>query len=192
MLKLGKTIGIATVVLLLVTLVPLALAQDNVVEVGLTEFTINMPTSVPAGPTIFRVTNNGAAEHNFEIEGQGIDQSFDTNLQPGESRDLQVDLVAGTYRIYCPVGNHEAQGMVIEEFTVTGEEAMQASPEATEAMEGAAQETPTTAEATATPAVATLPQTGGTVWPWTSMALLVVGGLILIGGLSLALMQRSR
>ncbi|HEY8445634.1 MAG TPA: cupredoxin domain-containing protein [Thermomicrobiales bacterium] len=90
----------------------------NVVEVGLTEFTIDMPTSLPAGRTIFRVTNNGTVEHNFEIEGQGIEEEFEDDLQPGETREMIVDLQPGTYEIYCPVDDHEDEGMRLD-LTVT-------------------------------------------------------------------------
>lgn len=31
--------------------------------------------------------------------------------KPGESGSLTVDLQAGTYQIWCPVGNHRSQGM---------------------------------------------------------------------------------
>ena len=50
-------------------------------------------------------------EHNFEIEGGDIDEQFDENLQPGESNTLTVDLPAGSYDVYCPVGDHRQQGM---------------------------------------------------------------------------------
>jgi len=70
-----------------------------------------MPESIPAGSTTFEVTNNGTMEHNFEIEGGDIDEQFDENLQPGESNTLTVDLPAGNYDVYCPVGDHRQQGM---------------------------------------------------------------------------------
>lgn len=95
-------------------------AQANTVQVGLTEYTIDMPSSLPAGPTTFEVTNNGTFNHNFEIEGQGIEQVFDTNLQPGETRTVQVDLAVGTYDVYCPVDGHADRGMRLE-LTVGGE-----------------------------------------------------------------------
>ncbi|HEV2066713.1 MAG TPA: cupredoxin domain-containing protein [Thermomicrobiales bacterium] len=89
------------------------------VEVTETEFAIDMPTELPAGPTTFVVTNAGTAEHNFEVEGQGIEEAFEQNLQPGETRELQVNLEPGTYEVYCPVGDHEDRGMRLE-LTVTG------------------------------------------------------------------------
>jgi uncharacterized cupredoxin-like copper-binding protein len=85
-----------------------------IVEVRLTEFAVQMPPTVPIGRVTFSVTNDGTMEHNFEIEGQGIEERFDTNLKPGELRSLQVDLPAGTYMIYCPAEDHKGRGMQIE------------------------------------------------------------------------------
>ena len=85
-----------------------------VVEVKLTEFAIEMPTTAPPGQMTFSVTNAGTMEHNFEIEGEGIEKKFDTNLKPGETRNLQVDLPAGTYTVYCTVDDHKERGMQLE------------------------------------------------------------------------------
>jgi uncharacterized cupredoxin-like copper-binding protein len=89
------------------------------VEVSLVEFAIEMPTEIPAGPTTFQITNNGTIEHNFEIEGQGIEEELEADLAPGESGTLELDLEPGTYEVYCPVDDHRGQGMEIE-LTVTG------------------------------------------------------------------------
>ena len=85
-----------------------------VVEVKLTEFAIEMLTTVPPGQMSFSVTNAGTMEHNFEVEGEGIEKTFDTPLQPGETRHLQVDLPAGTYMVYCSVDDHKERGMQLE------------------------------------------------------------------------------
>lgn len=90
----------------------------NEVEVILTEFEIQMPTELPAGPTVFLISNTGDAPHNFEIEGQGIEKELESNLEGGEEGRLEVTLEPGTYTIYCPVGNHAEQGMELE-LTVT-------------------------------------------------------------------------
>ena len=84
------------------------------VEVTLTDFRIDMPATLPAGPTTFQITNAGKSEHNFEVEGQGIETELAQNLQPGESGTLEVDLRPGTYHVYCPVANHEERGMEME------------------------------------------------------------------------------
>ncbi len=73
-----------------------------------------MPRELPAGETTFEVANIGSAVHNFEIEGQGIEEEFEENLQPGETRTMTVDLEPGTYEVYCPVGNHAEMGMQLE------------------------------------------------------------------------------
>lgn len=93
-------------------------AVEDAVEVSLTEFAIEMPTELPAGPTTFEITNVGTGEHNFEVEGQGIEEELPQNLAPGTSGTLTVDLAPGTYEVYCPVGNHEDMGMRLE-LTVT-------------------------------------------------------------------------
>ncbi len=94
-------------------------AGGDAVAVSLTEFMIDMPAELPAGPTTFTITNDGTIEHNFEVEGQGIEEEFAANLQPGETQELRVDLAPGTYEVYCPVGNHKDRGMRLE-LTVTG------------------------------------------------------------------------
>jgi uncharacterized cupredoxin-like copper-binding protein len=87
-------------------------------EVGLTEYGIEMPTSLSAGTQAFSITNNGTMGHNFELEGQGIEEAFETDLSAGETRTMQLNLEPGTYEVYCPVGNHREQGMEIQ-LTVT-------------------------------------------------------------------------
>ncbi len=44
----------------------------------------------------FVVTNQGTVVHAFEVKGDGIDQRT-SNLNPGQSETMQVDLQPGTY-----------------------------------------------------------------------------------------------
>jgi plastocyanin/quercetin dioxygenase-like cupin family protein len=92
------------------------------VAVELSEFEIDMPETLPAGPTTFVVTNVGTIVHNFEVEGEGIEVALDAPLSPGESASLTVDLVPGTYEVYCPVANHHDLGMVVELTVTEGED----------------------------------------------------------------------
>lgn len=81
------------------------------VEVSLVDYEINMPSTLPAGPTTFRVRNDGNSEHSFEVEGQGVEEALETPLQPGGTATLEVDLSPGSYEIYCPVADHADRGM---------------------------------------------------------------------------------
>jgi plastocyanin len=190
MFKLYK-LFVLCVGLLLLGLAPVVLAQDsNTVQVSLTEFEIDMPDSVPAGPTTFEITNNGTVEHNFEVEGQDVEEELETNLQPGETGTLEVDLQPGTYEIYCPVDDHEGQGMSLtltvteaetdSDTAVTGTEAQTETVTSTEAETDTTEADVTTTETTtdaltsttttaAPPPATTLPQTGGVASPWSSL-----------------------
>ena len=86
------------------------------IKVTLSDFKIDMPMELKAGQTRFNITNTGKVEHSFELEGNdgNADAKNDrlmTNLDAGDSTHLDVDLRAGTYTVYCPVGNHAGRGM---------------------------------------------------------------------------------
>src|SRR5437870_8212148 len=68
--------------------------------------------SVAAGPITFVITNAGSIPHGLEVEGQGIEQEIET-IQPGASDTLTLTLKAGSYEVYCPVGqdSHKKLGM---------------------------------------------------------------------------------
>lgn len=81
--------------------------------IQLTEFALD-PADITlsgAGTYVFQAENSGNAPHALEIEGNGIVAATDI-LSPGQSAELRVDLKPGAYKIYCPVANHEALGMV--------------------------------------------------------------------------------
>ena len=63
-----------------------------------------------AGTVTFNVTNDGQTTHALEVEGNGVEEETE-DLAPGDSAELTVDLEAGSYEIYCPVGNHKDMGM---------------------------------------------------------------------------------
>jgi uncharacterized cupredoxin-like copper-binding protein len=88
-------------------------AQGSV-EVTLTEYKIEMPASVGAGVTTFKLTNAGEETHGFEIEGNGIEKALKPRLKKGGSSSLQVDLKPGTYKVYCPVHGHKMRGMSLD------------------------------------------------------------------------------
>jgi len=91
-----------------------AVTPDNdarKVDVKLVEHRIEMPKHVAKGKTAFVVHNAGKEKHNFEIAGEGIDKKFMVDLGPDQTKVLHVDVKPGSYKVYCPVGDHEEEGM---------------------------------------------------------------------------------
>src|SRR5690242_648818 len=83
------------------------------VSVKLSEWNVALSqASVAAGPVTFVITNAGSIPHGFEVEGQGIEKEIET-IQPGASDTLTLTLKAGSYDVYCPVGedSHKKLGM---------------------------------------------------------------------------------
>ena len=95
--------------------------DGETVDVTATDFRFDPsdPTVAP-GEVSFDVTNDGEAPHNLEVEGPTGQAELPEDLQAGDSGEFSVDLSEpGTYRFFCPVGNHEDLGMV-GEVTVKG------------------------------------------------------------------------
>lgn len=91
---------------------PASAQEAHVVNVRALDYRFEMPNQIPAGSTRFVVTNNGEQKHNFEIEGEGIERELENDLQTGQTGELTIDLKPGSYRVYCPVGDHaEKHGM---------------------------------------------------------------------------------
>ena len=99
------------------SLTPTANGQTSstaaIIEVNLSEYKIDMPKTVPAGSTTFKVTNTGKELHKFEIEGNGIEKRVG-ELNPGETKTLLVELKPGKYEVYCPVPGHKSHGMSLD------------------------------------------------------------------------------
>jgi uncharacterized cupredoxin-like copper-binding protein len=81
------------------------------VPVDLTEYSINMPELLTAGPQQLQITNHGEQQHGFAIEGGAVHQHLTSNLTKGGTATLDVDLPPGTYDVYCPVDGHKGKGM---------------------------------------------------------------------------------
>ena len=106
---------VLTVALLLIAAIVLA-AEDSKpapVAVKLSEYTVDMPKTLPPGPTVFQVTNGGRKIHSFKIEGPGLDKLLDKPIGPTETGTMEVTLQVGEYKVYCPVGSHSAKGMTL-------------------------------------------------------------------------------
>jgi uncharacterized cupredoxin-like copper-binding protein len=82
------------------------------VEVSATEYKLSLPTTTfSPGTYTFQMSDDGHATHAIEISGPGVDGKSSGTVGPGGTTSLTVTLQKGTYNLWCPVGNHRAQGM---------------------------------------------------------------------------------
>ena len=65
--------------------------------------------SAPAGSVTIKLVNESDVPHAVEVEGNGVEEESET-ITAGET-ELTVDLEAGEYTFYCPVGQHRQNGM---------------------------------------------------------------------------------
>jgi plastocyanin len=65
--------------------------------------------SAPAGSVTIKLVNDSSTPHAVEVEGNGVEEESET-VTGGET-ELTVDLEAGEYTYYCPVGMHRQNGM---------------------------------------------------------------------------------
>ena len=84
------------------------------VEVKLTANRIDMDKSVPAGKTAFVVTNNSNEKLTFQVEGQGIDESFSSTLAPQQTKVYTVDLDRGHYKVGAVITGTDKQRVDVD------------------------------------------------------------------------------
>jgi len=75
--------------------------QIQTVEVHLKDGAIQMPASLPSGPTTFEVVNEGNQALSLEIEGPAGQKEV-PSVQPGQSASVDMNLDPGTYRVHTP------------------------------------------------------------------------------------------
>jgi len=85
---------------------PPLLVKETEYELAPAEIVVNAPDFYT-----FAAENSGREVHALAIRGQNLEEVRSEDLNPGESGELQVDLEAGTYEIYCPLDGHEERGM---------------------------------------------------------------------------------
>jgi hypothetical protein len=89
-------------------------AAARTVSVSLSEWKVELtPNRIPPGPVVLEVKNTGTIPHGFEVEGGKVEQRT-PQIQPGGTATLKVDLRAGSYEAYCPIGkgSHKMLGMM--------------------------------------------------------------------------------
>ncbi|HEV2121966.1 MAG TPA: plastocyanin/azurin family copper-binding protein [Chloroflexota bacterium] len=109
---------------LLVGAAATAFAQAQTYNVRLTNFAIEgAPATVTAGATLrFNAVSFGFP-HNLAIDGNGVDIRLnEPNLTDGQTGvfTMTAPAQAGTYNLYCTVGRHRDQGMVVPITVVAG------------------------------------------------------------------------
>ncbi|HUQ44376.1 MAG TPA: cupredoxin domain-containing protein [Candidatus Limnocylindria bacterium] len=91
--------------------VPATTAPGTItVEATNYQFTPSAITA-PAGPVTFSVKNAGTEEHEFEIfKGESVVDEIE-GLVPGLTKNLTVNLEAGSYTFVCKLNGHDLLGM---------------------------------------------------------------------------------
>ena len=73
------------------------------------EWSITFSTAaLKAGPLKLTVKNDGSIEHNFIIKEANIEVD---SIQPGQSKEVNVNLKPGTYTVMCNIAGHAEAGM---------------------------------------------------------------------------------
>jgi hypothetical protein len=85
-----------------------AIAVVSLVDYGLEADQPRVPRS---GVIAFEATNDGLVRHALALDAPA-GQVRTRALRPGERATMSVRLPPGTYRWYCPIGDHEERGMV--------------------------------------------------------------------------------
>ena len=86
------------------------------VDVALVEYAIGMPTQLPPGPTVLRLSNQGFEGHNLKLvnpESGAVLWETESDLNAGEARLVELVLETGTYRMICDVAGHDTRGMLM-------------------------------------------------------------------------------
>jgi hypothetical protein len=82
-------------------------------EVSLVDYRLDVadPRVPRAGLIVFAATNDGLVRHALAVDGPA-GQMRTPALAPGERATITVELPPGTYKWYCPLGDHQRRGMV--------------------------------------------------------------------------------
>ncbi len=96
------------------TATPTVTPTGGTIDISLSEWEIDMPIRLKAGPAVFVITNDGKKPHNFVMGNDTWGSMFlDADLAPGESGTLAVNLAPGTYVAYDPLEGAADKGMTL-------------------------------------------------------------------------------
>lgn len=94
---------------------PEAVYEADAVDVALLEYAIGMPSRLPAGPTVLRLSNQGFELHNLKLVDPASGEVLwetETDVNTGEVRLVELDLAPGDYTVVCDVAGHDSRGMM--------------------------------------------------------------------------------
>ncbi len=75
------------------------------------KFVLDKTTGYTPGNYTFSLKNNGKSKHAVEMNGPELKNQVGATVATGQSTDLVVPLVKGTYEVWSPVGTDKAKGM---------------------------------------------------------------------------------
>jgi plastocyanin len=89
--------------------------REDGFDVAFGEFSVELEADViRPGPVTFVIRNGGELVHGFEMEIEGEDDGFKVETEtigPGETRQLELDLSPGVYKVECFIEGHDDLGM---------------------------------------------------------------------------------
>jgi hypothetical protein len=84
----------------------------EIVNVTMTDTGIDVwPSLVARGKVTLEIRNDGQLEHAYHVTGPGTDEASEEFLTTGQHRRETYKLAPGTFRIFCPDGDHAKLGM---------------------------------------------------------------------------------
>jgi hypothetical protein len=108
---------VAAALLLAAAIVPLTAAAAPAparLQVSADEFSLALSrTSLKSGPAIVELVNYGEDDHDLALRrvARGARTYRIGIVLPGRTGDLEARLLPGTYRLWCTLAGHRAQGM---------------------------------------------------------------------------------
>ncbi|HEX5524368.1 MAG TPA: cupredoxin domain-containing protein [Pedococcus sp.] len=70
-------------------------------------------TSLPPGTYTFQISNEGKFAHNLTVSGPAVSAAASPEIVPGQSGQLTLTLMKGSYELWCSIDGHKDLGMDI-------------------------------------------------------------------------------
>ncbi len=85
--------------------------KGPIVEVMLTEYAIQMPSSFKHGWVTLRISNKGDALHGLRAQDSKKTWELAPPIAPGKTVLVPIQLRKGTFMVYCSTAEHATVGM---------------------------------------------------------------------------------